>query len=71
VVSRPPNLLPNPTVNIDAQLAVFLCVLAVQVAELLICAYLAGELRELRHELQSLRDLYLRSSPKVLPPPNH
>jgi len=59
------------TLNIDAQVAVFICILAVQVAELLVCAYLAGELRDLRRDLRDLHDLYLRSSTKVLPPPNH
>jgi len=55
----------------EALLAVFLCILAVQVAELLLCAYLAGEARDLRRQLLDLHNLYLSSSPKVLSPPNH
>jgi hypothetical protein len=55
------------TINICAQVAVLLVVLAVQVAQLAIFAYLAGELAAVRGELAIARDLYLSSSPKVLP----
>jgi hypothetical protein len=42
-----------------------------QLAQLALIAYLAGELRDLAKELAHARNLYLSSSPKVLAPPNH